>query len=283
MDAKERKKLHRQQMREEGKYNTPKKTGKRPKRRKRKESKKSSVISTVALIVAICVFCVSSFQLYKIYSSYKEGDNEYEKIQDLAVAGEEKGDEKSFSVDFDKLKEINPDTVAWIRFEEPSIINYPVVHSHDNKEYLTQLFGEGKNTYGTLFVDKDNIGDFTDRNTFIYGHRMKSGSMFGKLEEYKDEDFVEKHPYFYIYTPDGKELQYQVFATGVVTDTSKTYTKQFADDEAFMNYISHIRGESDYQSDVVVDAASQIVTLSTCTADSNEDRFVVHGVKIAER
>ena len=106
MDAKERKKLHRQQMREEGKYNTPKKTGKRPKRRKRKESKKSSVISTVALIVAICVFCVSSFQLYKIYSSYKEGDNEYEKIQDLAVAGEEKGDEKSFSVDFDKLNTV---------------------------------------------------------------------------------------------------------------------------------------------------------------------------------
>lgn len=283
MDAKERKKLHRQQMKEEGKYNTHKSAGKRPGNRKKKESKKGSILSTVALILAICVFCVSAFQLFKIFSSYKKGDDEYKKVQNLAVKAEEQDGETLFSVDFDKLKEINPDTVAWIRFEEPSIISYPVVHSHDNKEYLTKLFGEGKNTYGTLFVDKDNTGDFTDRNTFIYGHRMKSGSMFGKLEEYKDESFVQEHPYFYIYTPDGKELKYEVFAVGLVTDTSQTYTKEFADDEAFLKYISHIRAESNYQTDVSVKADSQIVSLSTCTADSNEDRFVVHGVKVAER
>ena len=34
------------------------------------------------------------------------------------------------------LLQENPDTVAWIRFDEPSIISYPVVKSADNKEYL---------------------------------------------------------------------------------------------------------------------------------------------------
>ena len=51
---------------------------------------------------------------------YHTGGQEYEEIQDLAVTAD--GDGTGFSVDFDALLEINPDTIAWIRFEEPSII-----------------------------------------------------------------------------------------------------------------------------------------------------------------
>ena len=274
MDAEERKKNHRKQMKETGKYRKP---------RKKKKQKSSSILTTIVLVIAICVFCVSAFQLFQILSSYKKGDSEYKRVQDLAVETEELDGETIFSVDFHKLKEINPDTVAWIRFEEPSIINYPVVHSHNNKEYLIKLFGEGENTYGTLFVDKDNAGDFTDRNTFIYGHRMKSGSMFGKLEKYAEKDFYEKYPYFYIYTPDGKESVYQIFSAGVVKDTSRSYDKQYADDQAFADYINHIKAQSNYDTGVEVPADAQIVSLSTCTVDSNEDRFLVHAVKIDER
>lgn len=274
MNAEERKKLHRKQMRETGKYR---------KKRSRRRKSSGSVLTTIVLIVAIAVFCFSAFQLFRIFSSYKKGNDEYAKIQDFAVKAKELDGETIFSVDFDKLKEINPDTVGWIRFEEPSIISYPIVHSHDNKEYLTKLFGEGKNTYGTLFVDKDNAGDFSDKNTFIYGHRMKSGSMFGKLEMYADKEFYEKHPYFYIYTPDGKEAQYQIFAAGVVTDTSESYNKIYEDEQAFSDYISYVKTKSNYDTGVEVAPDSQIVSLSTCTVDSNEDRFLVHAVKIAER
>lgn len=274
MNAEERKKLHRKQMRETGKYR---------KKRSRRRKSSGSVLTTIVLIVAIAVFCFSAFQLFRIFSSYKKGNDEYAKIQDLAVKVKELDGETIFSVDFDKLKEINPDTVGWIRFEEPSIISYPIVHSHDNKEYLTKLFGEGENTYGTLFVDKDNAGDFSDKNTFIYGHRMKSGSMFGKLEMYADKEFYEKHPYFYIYTPDGKEAQYQIFAAGVVTDTSESYNKIYEDEQAFSDYISYVKTKSNYDTGVEVAPDSQIVSLSTCTVDSNEDRFLVHAVKIAER
>lgn len=274
MNAEERKKLHRKQMRETGKYR---------KKRSRRRKSSGSVLTTIVLIVAIAVFCFSAFQLFRIFSSYKKGNDEYAKIQDLAVKVKELDGETIFSVDFDKLKEINPDTVGWIRFEEPSIISYPIVHSHDNKEYLTKLFGEGENTYGTLFVDKDNAGDFSDKNTFIYGHRMKSGSMFGKLERYADKEFYEKHPYFYIYTPDGKEAQYQIFAAGVVTDTSESYNKIYEDEQAFSDYISYVKTKSNYDTGVEVAPDSQIVSLSTCTVDSNEDRFLVHAVKIAER
>lgn len=274
MDAKEKRKLHRQKMKEEGKYQNKKKQGK----------KKNSIFSTIILIVAICVFCFSAFQLYQIFSSYKKGNDEYDKIKNLAITVEQskKGEER-FTVDFNKLREINPDTVAWIRFEEPSRINYPVVHSKDNQEYLKKLFGTGKNTYGTLFVDKDNSGNLQDRNTIIYGHRMKSGSMFGQLEKYMEESFYKEHPYFYIYTPDGKESKYQVISAAVVKDTSRTYTKTFQNDEEFMNYIDYVRSISNYQTDAEVTKDSHIVSLSTCTIDSNEDRFVLQAVKVSER
>lgn len=250
-------------------------------KRNRRRKKKSSVLSTIILLVAICVFCCSAWQLFTIFSSYKKGNDEYSEIQDLVITIEKKeAEEERVIIDFDKLKEINSDVVAWIRFEEPAIINYPIVHSKDNKEYLTKLFGLGDNSYGTLFVDKNNAGDFSDRNTFIYGHRMKSGSMFGKLEKYADESFCKKYPYFYIYTPDGKETKYQVFSASVVKNTSESYTKNFNSDEEFSKYIEHIKSVSNYPVDVEVGVEDQIVSLSTCTADSNDDRFLVHAVKI---
>ncbi len=90
--------------------------------------------------------------------------------------------------------------------KEPSQINYPVVQGADNDLYLHKTFSANENTLGAIFVDAAASSDFTDKNTIIYGHRMKDGSMFRKLEEYKDEDFWKENPYFYIYTPDGERL-----------------------------------------------------------------------------
>ena len=260
---------------------TYKRRGPRKKRKNRK--RKNSILSTLILVVACRVFCYSAFQLYKIFSSYKKGDDEYKEIRNIAVTEQKRENQPpKMEIDFDKLKEINPDVIGWIRFEEPKVINYPVVHSKDNNEYLTKLFGEGKNTYGTLFVDKDNSDSFYDKNTFIYGHRMKSGSMFGKLEKYAEESFYKENPYFYIYTPDGKESKYQIFSAAVVTATSDSYKKSYSTPDEFMEYVERERAQSIYQTDVKVTGESKIVSLSTCTVDSNEDRFLVHAVKVSE-
>ena len=96
------------------------------------------------------------------------------------------------------------------------------------KEYLTRTFEANDNKLGTLFVDKDNTGTFTDRNTIIYGHNMKNGTMFAQLLKYKEQDFFEKYPYFSIYTPDGKESKYQIFVAGVVEDTAVNYQLHFS-------------------------------------------------------
>lgn len=249
---------------------------------KKKKQKRAAfdILSGTVLIVAVCVFVFSLYQLVMMLVPYYTGGKEYDEIQDLAVEAD--GDGTGFSVDFDALLEINPDTIAWIRFDEPSIINYPVVKSADNNEYLTKTFAENDNKLGAIFMDMRNNSDFSDRNTIIYGHHLNvSPDMFSRLHLYEDEEFCQEHPDFYIYTPDGKVRTYTVFSVGVVNASADNYDIEFASDEEFEQYIEICRESSNYQVDVEVDAQSQIVSLSTCTGDRRDERFLLQGVLTA--
>ena len=250
--------------------------------KKKKKQKRAAfdIISGTILIVAVCVFVFSLYQLVMMLIPYHTGGKEYEEIQDLAISADSDG--TGFSVDFDALLEINPDTIAWIRFDEPSIINYPVVKSADNNEYLTKTFAENDNKLGAIFMDMRNSSDFSDRNTIIYGHHLNvSPDMFSRLHLYEDEEFCKEHPDFYIYTPDGKVRTYTVFSAGVVNAAADNYDIEFASDEEFEQYIELCRESSNYQVDVDVNAQSQIISLSTCTGDQRDERFLLQGVLTA--
>ena len=233
------------------------------------------------VFVAVFVFVFSVFQLVTMLVPYYSGGAEYDKIKEIAIKTNEQGE--GFSVDFDALRAENPDTVAWIRFDEPSIISYPVVKSSDNKEYLTKTFSANDNKLGAIFMDMRCDSDFADRNTMIYGHNLKiGGEMFSQLKEYESEDFCKAHPEFYIYTPDGKVRMYKVFAASVVKDTSDAYNLTYNSDEEFESYLNLCRESSNYQVDVEVNAQSQIVSLSTCTNVKEDERFLLQGVLAGE-
>lgn len=244
----------------------------------------------IILFIAIIVFVFSAYQLFTIFREYHKGTEEYKEVEENVITsveeeatsetGTEETTGKQFKVDFDKLLELNEETVAWIRFDQPKKISYPVVQASDNDFYLRRTITGQSNSAGTLFVDMGNAGDFTDKNTFIYGHNMRNGSMFGKLKEYKSEKYCKKHPYFYIYTPDGKVRTYQVFATAIVEDSSESYQIYFEDEEAFADYIAMVREGALYSTEVAVEATDSIVSLSTCTNGARNQRMIVHGVLI---
>ena len=249
--------------------------------RGRRRKRKGGVLSNLILAVAVVVFCVSGFQLIRIGKGYLDGRSEYEKVRDVALTNPD--EQEGFRVDFEELMKINPDTVGWIRFyPEPSQINYPIVQGEDNERYLHETFSANENTLGAIFLNVDNSADYSDKNTIIYGHRMRDGSMFRHLRDYEDESFWKDNPYFYIYTPDGKEITYHIYSYAVVNAVSDTYLTEFGDDESYQEFLDMTMETSEYDTGVEVDAEDTIVTLSTCTSASDENRIVVRGVKEKE-
>lgn len=250
------------------------------KKKKQQKRARFNVASSVVLVVAVCVFVFSLYQLVSMLVPYYSGGKIYDEIKDLAITADEDG--SGFQVDFDALMKENSDTVAWIRFDEPAIISYPVVKSADNNEYLTKTFTANDNKLGAIFMDMRNSSDFSDRNTFIYGHHLNvGGEMFSELLEYESESFCKDHPNFYIYTPDGHVRTYTVFSAGVVKDTADNYKIEYASDAEYEEYLKLCQDSSNYTVDVELNAQSQIVSLSTCTNVRDDERFLVQGVLTA--
>ncbi len=257
------------------------------------KKKKNNLLMNLILVIALGVFAFSGFKIYQIYADYKMIDEEYETIKEEFVVegimvdenaedGETEEVKEVFQVDFESLLAVNEDVVGWIRFDEPAIISYPVVRGDDNNKYLSTSL-EGKYlSAGTIFMDYQNDDDFRDDNTVIYGHNMKNGSMFGQLRKFRNAEFCKSNPYFYIYTVDGRELTYQIFAVKVAGAVSSTYDKFYADAEEYQKYIDDVyKGAIYTSSDVTVTPQDRIVTLSTCTGDDST-RLVVFGVVVNE-
>ena len=176
----------------------------------------------------------------------------------------------------------NPDTVAWIRFDEPSIISYPVVKSADNKEYLTKTFTESDNKLGAIFMDMRNTSDFSDKNTMIYGHNMKiGGEMFSQLKEYEEESSIKNIRISIFIHRMEKQGLIPCFQQLLLKDTADQYNLTYATDEAFESYLKMCKEDSAYDTGTEVNAQSQIVSLSTCTNVREDERFLLQGVLTA--
>lgn len=268
---------------EENKNNTQKQP-------EQKKKKKSDVLLTIALIVAIAVFCYAAFNLYHIYTEYKKGTDEYNQIEEMAVterdadSGEVAGPNAQLKppieVDFDKLKSVNEDVVGWIYVDALPDISYPIVKGKDNQTYLHQTYEKNYNFAGTIFVDYENSGDFSDCNTLVYGHNMKNGSMFGHLKKFREDDKLYKQDkYFWILTPE-RNYRYEIISAYTTGVNSDTYTLFKGPGEEFEKYLETIKGYSEIQTDDTdLTIKDRIVTLSTCTGNEST-RFVVQGKRV---
>ena len=268
---------------EENKNNTQKQP-------EQKKKKKGDVLLTVALIAAIAVFCYAAFNLYHIYTEYKKGTDEYNQIEEMAVterdpdstevAGPNAQIKPPIEVDFDKLKSVNEDVVGWIYVDALPDISYPIVKGKDNQTYLHQTYEKNYNFAGTIFVDYENSGDFSDCNTLVYGHNMKNGSMFGHLKKFReDETLYNQDKYFWILTPE-RNYRYEIISAYTTGVNSDTYTLFKGPGEEFEKYLEKIKGYSEIKTDDTdLTIKDKIVTLSTCTGNEST-RFVVQGKRV---
>lgn len=237
--------------------------------RRRKRGRVSAVSVTMFVIAGVCAwFAIQS------YKPYAEAGLKYHRIlSEFTSEVKEGSNGKEFLIDWNGLMAKNSDVVGWIRLDSGA--NYPIVQTKDNDYYLHRGIDKGYLAAGSIFMDCNNSPKWSDKNTIIYGHNMKNGSMFGLNRKYWDQDYGKNHPYFYVYTPDGC-YKYRIFATMTVKDGSEPYTIRFANNKDFGNYLDKMISKRDYSLDAYPLSSGQIVTLSTCTHDG-EDRYIIQG------
>lgn len=178
------------------------------------------------------------------------------------------------TVDFDALREINPEIVGWLYCADTPI-NDPVAYTDNNTYYLKHLYNGEVNRSGTLFVDCRCNLDFSDANTIIYGHHMRSGTRFACLVEYEVQAYYEAHPVMYLLTPQ-HNYRLDIFSGYVAEAGSQRFFMGSGDDAEFEAYLEEIKAISDFSPCAGQSTQNRIVTLSTCTYDFHEARYILH-------
>lgn len=202
------------------------------------------------------------------------------------VAGHEEGTSHEADVQkekikfngFAEIKKINPDVVAWINIKDTNI-DYPILQGKDNDFYLKHNIYKEKSRAASIFMDYRNNPAFEDKNTILYGHNMKDGSMFRDLLYYEQPWFFKKHKIINIETEKGT-LKYEVFSI-YVTDVNFNYLiTNFNNEKEYEDYLNIIKEKSKVKSDTTVTAKDKILTLSTCSYQFKNARTVVHAKKV---
>ncbi len=261
----------------------------------------SKKLRIVLIIAFSCTLVVSLAFLAIIYFEYRAGDKLYEDsrtqyvrdikemeyTEDYPVPEEPDAEapvipEPGIVVDFDGLSEINPDIFAWIFLPETEI-NYPLLLGVDNKKYIRAAYDGSYSRFGSIFMDKVNKEDLSDRHIIIYGHNMGNGAMFHDLLNYSDQSYLDEHPVVYIITKESYR-KYQVFSAHKTHVNDGVFAREFENTENFRSLLDLIKNESLISSDIIPTTDDKILTLSTCTTSTQRSpqRFVVHAVLIEE-
>lgn len=216
------------------------------------------------------------------YESLAESVQETETEPEITEAETETEPEEEVyqsPIDFESLKQENPDTVGWIRIEDTNI-DYPIVQCEDNDFYLNHDFYGKESVAGAIYLDFESQGDFKGRNHILYGHNMKNGSMFKDVNRYKNEAYFKEHQYFSIYTPE-REIRLKAVAAYYGEAKPIVRMTKFKSQETFDAFVSEMIKPCRYGEEVSYPVKS-LYTLVTCSYEINDARTFLFAVEVDE-
>ena len=184
-------------------------------------------------------------------------------------------------MDFRALQEINPDVVGWFLIPGTGI-SYPLLQGESNNTYLRHTWRGEYSTRGSIFLDSQCSRDLTDFNTIVYGHRMRNGTMFAPLANYGQESYRQAHPCVYIVTAAGT-FRYEIFAVYETDTSASAYRLGMDTEKARQEFLDDCLARSFLNTGLKPTPADRVLTLSTCTPASNNERLVVQAVLWGEK
>lgn len=252
-----------------------------PEPKKKRKKGKADIFYNVAILVCLAVFLVSGGLLLKRYFDDRRSESEFAALESLIVSDAPAADgEETNSAKFAALRDQNSDFIGWISIEDTKL-DFPVMYAPNNKDfYLRHDFNKEYSVYGVPYLDEKTTLGANDQseNLVIYGHNMKTGTIFGCLTGYKEASYYRQHPYVQFDTVygDGTYEVFAAFSIDVAADTSFVYNQYVdMDEETYNAYVEEVISRSDVDTGIRPVYGEQLLTLSTCEYSSDNGRYVV--------
>lgn len=250
-------------------------------RRKLGLKKTKKTVWILALLIFIILATISSINIIKWYLNNKENEDILEEIAEAIKIDETQETKNKYIIDFNKLKEQNPDTSAFIKVNGTNV-EFPVVQTNNNNYYLTHNFNKEYNSAGWIFADYRNKLDGTDKNIIIYGHNTKGNTMFSSLTNIlKEEWYNNEENYKIVFVTENEYLIYEVFSVYRIEKEDYYIQTDFEDEKAYTEFIETIKNRSIKDFNIETSSKDSILTLSTC-ANNNDYRIVLHAKKLID-
>ncbi|MCH5193377.1 MAG: class B sortase [Oscillospiraceae bacterium] len=270
-----------------------------------------TIIASVVLVAALGYLAVRFIGQVQNRQAIKDRQNAFENItviNPVTEAAEEDEPDETVVTEppplvmldaFNDFMADNPETAGWIKVPNTSV-NDVVVQTDNNTYYMDKDFYGNRNIAGTIFVDYRcviNDYDFNQTpNVILYGHNQADSSMFGSLKKYKVKkdntknfSFYQENPTF-TFTSLYGEYTYKIIALFVI----EALPEQTRDGNLFdyHNYIT-FTGERNFEkfkenimlrtginTGVDFDENDKYMTLSTCSNEFDQSRFIVIGRRV---
>lgn len=275
------------------------------KQNKKKRNRKK-IVYNIILIFLICIFVGSAGYLAVYFLQSKQSEDQFENLESLIddyepsvnVSEDGSDDTETPTITFvdvdgvqvqarmEKIYRENRDFVGWLSIEDTKI-SYPVMQTPEDEEYyIHRDFYKEDSSAGTLFADTDSDIEKPSDNILIYGHNMKTGTMFHDLLKYEDVSFYNNHKYIQFDTIYGNGT-YEVIAAfrtkiPAEDETVFRYYRFFdaADAAEFDDYVNNCKALTPYDIQATAVYGDSLITLSTCAYHTTNGRFVVVAKKI---
>ena len=156
-----------------------------------------------------------------------------------------------------------------------------------NKDfYLRRNFSKQYSYYGTPFLAEYCDIKSSD-NLIIYGHNMKSGTMFADLIKYKNYNYYKNHKYIELYTLDNSETiknEYKIIYCFKTTADSKGFNfydyYKFENEDELNVFKDNCKRLSFFNTNEEISLSDKFITLSTCEYSNKNGRMIVVAKKI---
>ena len=281
----------------------------------KKKPSAGEIIRLVVLSASVLAIIISLAVLLREYKLHRDNQKLESGISDLIISDDEtttkssgatkKNEEKSTTMSTEqkwaKIREEYPNTVFpqniqlkyaklyatnndFVGYLEAKGVNLslPVVQTNNDDTYLEKNFYGQSTKYGCPFVTYLNNIEPLDLNTVIFGHHMNDKTIFGALDHYKSIDGFKSAPVITFNTL-YKNYKWKVIAAFITNAEEKDdngyvfqyYFTSLSTQERFSAYLNELAQRSLYDTGVDVLPTDKLLTLSTCSHEFEDARFVV--------